>query len=268
MRITPQTIIYAIDLLGTAGFAFSGAIRAVDKRPDFVGMLILAAVTGIGGSILRDVILNRDVLLLRDWAYPLVILGSAILTFFFPRQLCQRESIFKYFDAIGLGIFSAITTTVSWNTPGMNPLSVLFIATITGCAGGVIRDVIIKKETLVLSNELYVTPVIFGAASLMATQSLGVNPTVAFVIAMLVTTGLRVLSMQFDWRLPRILSVELPASASSPRPQDPLHASSKRIAPVPSPIAKYSSSTTEQTFINIEEAAKCDTKHARTISSR
>ncbi|MGE5609034.1 MAG: trimeric intracellular cation channel family protein [Bacillota bacterium] len=261
MRITPQAIIYAIDLFGTAAFAFSGALRVLDKRPDFIGMLMLAGATAIGGSILRDVILNRDVLLLRDWGYPLVILGSVVVTFFFPHQLSRRESIFKYFDAVGLGVFSAITATVTWNTPGINPLSVLFIATITGCAGGVIRDVIIKKETLVLSNELYVTPVMVGAASLMAAQALGVNPTVAFVIAMVVTTGLRLLSIRYDWRLPRVLSIEMAdtaSSKSSQRPADPLHVSAKHIVgPAPLPLPRHSSSATQQDRIETKETSKC-----------
>jgi uncharacterized membrane protein YeiH len=207
MNLTPSTILYAIDLFGTASFAFSGALRAIDREPDFIGMLILAGATAAGGSVLRDTILNRDVLMLRDWGYPLVILFSVLVTFLFPRELLRRESILKYFDAIGLGIFSAITASVTWNTPGINPLSVLYIATITGCAGGVVRDLIIRKETLVLSNELYVTPVMLGAAALMLVQRLGASPTAAFVVAMVVATSIRLAAIRFDWRLPRILSV-------------------------------------------------------------
>src|SRR5512135_1160055 len=109
MEISPASIIYAIDLFGTASFAFSGALRVIDRRPDFVGMLMLAGATAAGGSVLRDVILNRDVAMLRDWGYPIVILASVVVTFLFPRELIRRESIFKYFDAIGLGVFSAIT---------------------------------------------------------------------------------------------------------------------------------------------------------------
>lgn len=210
MNVNPSTIIYAIDLFGTASFAFSGALRVIDRKPDFVGMLMLAGATAAGGSVLRDTILNRDVLMLRDWGYPLVILFSVAVTFLFPRELLRRESVFKYFDAVGLGVFSAITATVTWNTPGINPLSVLYIATITGCAGGVVRDLIIRKETLVLSNELYVTPVMLGAAALMTAQKLGASATAGFVIAMVVTTCIRIAAIRFDWRLPRILSVDTP----------------------------------------------------------
>jgi uncharacterized membrane protein YeiH len=66
MHVDPHRALYVIDLFGTVSFAFSGAIRAVDRRPDFVGMLILAGATAVGGSVLRDVILHRDVQILQD----------------------------------------------------------------------------------------------------------------------------------------------------------------------------------------------------------
>jgi uncharacterized membrane protein YeiH len=235
MNVTPSNIIYAIDLFGTASFAFSGALRVMDRKPDFVGMLILAGATAGGGSVLRDTILNRDVLMLRDWGYPLVILLSVVLTFFFPHQFSRRESVFKYFDAVGLGVFSAITASVTWNTPGINPLSVLYIATITGCAGGVVRDLIIRKETLVLSNELYVTPVMLGAAALMISQSLGVSPTAAFVIAMIVTSVIRLAAIRLDWRLPRVLSVaECRVQGSGFRVQEGARPEPRTLNPEPS----------------------------------
>jgi uncharacterized membrane protein YeiH len=204
MDLSADTVIYAIDLLGTASFAFSGALRAVDRRPDFVGMLILAGATAAGGSATRDLLLGRPVMVLRDWGYPLAILLSAAATYFFPASVTRRERLFRYSDAVGLGVFSAFTAGIAWQTPGINPLSVLFIATAAGCAGGVIRDLIIRKETLVLTNELYVTPMIVGAAALMAVQALGGNPMAGFITAMVVTTGIRLLAIRFDWRLPRL----------------------------------------------------------------
>ncbi len=216
MAANAQTLFYAIDLFGTASFAFSGALRAMDRKPDFVGMLILAGATAVGGSVLRDMILNRDVLLLRDAGYPLVIVIAVVATFLWPALLRRHESMFRYFDAIGLGVFSAITASVAWGTPGINPLSVLLIATMTGCAGGVVRDVIIDKTTLVLSNELYVTPVIIGAAALMLVEMLFGSSLAGFCTAMIATTALRLLAIRFDWRLPRLLAVRTPETVTTP----------------------------------------------------
>ena len=166
-------VLHAIDLFGTASFAFSGALRAIDRRPDFVGMVILAGATAVGGGVLRDLILQRQTFILTNGEYPLVIVLGAVITFLFPRSVLHRERVFKYFDAIGLGVFSALTASALWESPQANPLSILFIATFAGCAGGVIRDVLINKPSLVLQNEVYVTPVVIGAAGLMAVRTCG-----------------------------------------------------------------------------------------------
>jgi uncharacterized membrane protein YeiH len=201
------TAIYAVDLLGTASFALSGALRAVDRRPDFVGMLILATSAAVGGGVLRDVVLKRDILFLHDVGYPLVVLLAVAAVCVFPFHLSRRERTFRYFDAIGLGVFSASTAAVTWHTPGVNALSVLFVATATGCAGGVVRDLLIGKPTLVLANELYVTPAILGAGALMVAERCGASEAGSFVVAMLVTTLLRVCAIRFEWRLPMIPAV-------------------------------------------------------------
>jgi uncharacterized membrane protein YeiH len=200
--------LYAIDLLGTAGFAISGALRAIDRRPDYVGMLILATSAAAGGGVLRDVVLKRDILFLHDVGYPLAVLVSVVAVCMFPLHLLRRERVFRYFDAVGLGVFSASTAAVTWHTPGVNALSVLFVATAAGCAGGVIRDLMIGKPTLVLTNELYVTPAIFGAAALMAAEVLGAPAPVPFALAMTITTAIRMAAIRWDWRLPRILAVQ------------------------------------------------------------
>jgi uncharacterized membrane protein YeiH len=202
--MTAATAIYAIDLCGTASFAFSGALRAVDRRPDFVGMLILASCAAAGGGVLRDVVLRRDILFLHDFAYPLVIIISVIAVCLFPGHLLRRERAFRYFDAVGLGVFSASTAAITWHTPGVNALSVLFVATAAGCAGGVVRDLLIEKPTLVLANELYVTPAILGAASLIVAESLGASPLAAYIIAMTLTSAIRIMAIHWEWRLPRI----------------------------------------------------------------
>jgi uncharacterized membrane protein YeiH len=83
------------------------------------------------------------------------------------------------------------------------------VATAAGCAGGVVRDLLIEKPSLVLANELYVTPAILGAAALILAEKVGAGAQFSFFLAMIVTTALRVLAIRNDWRLPRILAVSL-----------------------------------------------------------
>lgn len=200
--------IHVIDLFGTASFALSGALRALHRRPDFVGMLILATAAAVGGGTLRDVLLRRDVAVLHNGQYPLVILAAVALVFLFPARMRRGLTAVKYADAVGLGAFSAITANLAWQSPGVSPLSVLFLATIAGCAGGAVRDVLIQEPTLVLANELYVTPAVIGTAGLMAARAFGSGELLGLAIAASLTTTIRILAIRNDWRLPRSARLE------------------------------------------------------------
>ncbi len=197
-----RTFIYALDLLGTASFAFSGVLRGFERRPDFIGMVILAGVTALGGGIVRDAALNRQASMLADPNYLIVILASAALAFMFPSRLVRRELFFKYFDAFGLGVFSAIGAGLAWDQ-GLNPISVLFIAGITGAGGGVIRDVLLGEMPLVLYKDVYILAVAIGAGGLMAVRAMGGSPNAGFLTAMIATFAIRTLAIHYNWSLPR-----------------------------------------------------------------
>ena len=201
-------VVYALDLFGTASFAFSGALRVLDRKPDIVGMLILAAATAIGGSILRDAILGRAPIVFTDQGYPLVILLSVLITFFFPVSMLKNAHLFQYFDAVGFGIFSAITANYAWGIVHYHPLSVVLIATLCGCAGGIVRDLIIQKPTVVLSNELYLTPVVLGVVGLILVRHfIGFGEITGFFTAFIITITIRIGAIIYDWRLPRVFYV-------------------------------------------------------------
>lgn len=218
MESISSKIIYCLDLFGTMSFAFSGAIRAVDRRPDIIGMLILAGATAIGGATLRDTVLNRDVMILKDPTYSTLIVLSVLITFFFPRSMVKGGKLFQYFDAVGLGVFSAITANVAWGECNMHPLPIILIACFCGCAGGVVRDLVIQKPTVILSNELVVTPVIIGAISLITIRTLGFGEMVGFFSAVIIGTGLRILAIVYHIRMPRLFYTESPREAAAPEP--------------------------------------------------
>lgn len=220
----PAKIIYTLDLFGTMSFAFSGAIRAIDRRPDIIGMLILAGATAIGGATLRDTVLNRDVMILKDPTYSILIILSVFITFFFPRSMVRGGKLFQYFDAVGLGVFSAITANVAWVECNMHPIPIILIACFCGCAGGVVRDLVIQKPTVILSNELVVTPVILGAISLIIMRSLGFGEMTGFFSAIIVGTGLRILAIVYSLKMPRLFYAE----SAMPEPAPPRTGSTKK----------------------------------------
>lgn len=203
-------VIYALDLIGTSAFAFSGALRALDRRPDFVGISILAGVTAIGGGMMRDAILGRQAAVLTHPAYMYVILGSVLVLYLFPRSFWKRGNWFKYFDAFGYGVFAGVAANIGVKLD-MNLFSVMTLAVITGCGGGVIRDVIIQKPSLPLSDELYVIPVLLGSIALFCVNryqwGAGLPMDVeliGFLTATILTTGLRIVAIRCHWRLPRV----------------------------------------------------------------
>ncbi|MDR0870755.1 MAG: TRIC cation channel family protein [Planctomycetaceae bacterium] len=213
----PSRVFYVLDLLGTMSFAFSGAIRAMDRKPDIIGMLILAAVTALGGAIFRDGILNRNVIVLVDPMYTVMIVLAVLITFFYPSKLFRSHKMFQYFDAVGLAVFAAVTASVAWQTFHLHPISVTLIACFGGCAGGVVRDLVIQKPTVVLSNEIVVMPVIVGAICLMTVESLGFGELAGFIAAVFVGTVLRIIAIIGDLRFPRIMYVEKPPKEKKPK---------------------------------------------------
>lgn len=201
--IEPQQAIYLLDLFGTASFAFSGALSALKRRPDIVGMMICAGATAVGGGMVRDVMLDRQVTMLHNIAYPLTIMATVIVTALFPKRVYRNETLIKYFDAIGLGVFSAIGASLAAEQ-GLNWLSVLFIACITGAGGGVIRDVLLNRMPLVLYSEVYISAVAAGAMVLLLGKWAGLEQLPCFLLAWGIATVLRILAIRYHWQLPRI----------------------------------------------------------------
>jgi uncharacterized membrane protein YeiH len=117
--------------------------------------------------------------------------------------LRRGEAIFQYADGIGLGVFSGIGATMAVDM-GLNPLSVLFIAGITGSGGGIIRDVLLGKTPIVLYREIYILPVLAGAVSLQLVRHYGGSIAAGFVCAMIVTIAIRIPAIWFKWSLPRL----------------------------------------------------------------
>ncbi len=196
-------LVYVLDVFGTAAFAFSGMMRCASRRPDIVGLAILATATAVGGGIVRDAILSRRAIMLEDPVYLTVILMTVCISALFPKLLRRGETFFQYADAIGLGIFSAIGATLAVDN-GLNPLSVLFIAGITGAGGGIIRDILLSQTPIVLYREIYILPVLAGAGCLQIVRHYGGSTQWAFVVAAVVTIAIRFPAIWFKWSLPRL----------------------------------------------------------------
>ncbi len=198
-----MTIIYTLDMIGTAAFAASGAWVGVRKHMDLFGVLVLGMVTAVGGGTLRDLFLG-DIppsSLMNETHLYLSILVSLIV--FFSRHRFEIvEKPLLYFDAIGLGTFVVIGTTKALNFE-MGWLIAVLMGVMTGTAGGVMRDVLANQVPLILRHEIYASACIAGATLLLLLEHVGTSRPIAALLAAALVITVRLLAIRYDWTLPR-----------------------------------------------------------------
>lgn len=193
------TLYYFFDLLGVAVFAMSGTLAATRKGMDVVGAVIIAAFTAIGGGTLRDLLLDRHPIFWMADPVPLYVIGvTAMLTIIYLRFLPPPSNTLQWVDAAGLALFTLSGTQIGENA-GLSPVIAVLMGTITGIAGGVMRDVLCGEIPYILKKDLYATAAIVGAASYFGFKLAGIHNSFAFCSAMVVVFGIRILSIV--WRI-------------------------------------------------------------------
>jgi len=195
-------LLYCLDLLGVAVFAVSGVLAARDRDLDFLGVVVVAAITAIGGGTLRDLLLDRHpIFCVTDSWYLLVILVTVAVTIAYVRRWPPPGASLLVADALGLALF-ALSGAQHAEASRCPPLIVVLMGTMTGVSGGIVRDVLTARVPLILRREIYATAAIVGVAAYLAMQSLGVARAIAFVVGMVVVAGLRLIALRWDMHLP------------------------------------------------------------------
>ncbi|MCM2264686.1 MAG: trimeric intracellular cation channel family protein [Desulfuromonadales bacterium] len=198
-----MTVLYALDLVGTAAFAASGAWVAVRRRMDLFGVLVLGLVTAVGGGTLRDLLVgDLPPFSLQDETYLYLSIVAALTVFASRHRFQAVERPLLVLDAIGLGTFVVIGTTKALDFQ-LGFLGAALMGVMTCTAGGVIRDVLANQVPLILRKEVYASACLAGSLLLVALESFGTpRPTAALLAAATVIT-LRLLAIHYNWSLPR-----------------------------------------------------------------
>lgn len=196
-------MLYALNLLGVAVFAVSGALAAGRKRLDFFGVVVIAVVTAIGGGTVRDLLLDvHPTFWIRDPNYLAVILVSALATILYVRHYRPPERALLVADGLGLAMFGISGAQLA-EAAGLPGSIVVLMGVITGVVGGVIRDVLTAEVPLVLRpGHLYATTVIAGTTAYLLLQSVGVPRSAAALMGMFVVAALRFSAIAWGLRLP------------------------------------------------------------------
>lgn len=197
-------IIYEVlQLAGILAFAISGALVGVRRNLDLLGVIVVGSFTGIGGGILRDLLLGvHPPISFVHWPNLAVAVGGSLLVFFVHPRLSRIRYFEVVFDAFGLGLFSANGAAMAFDT-GQTAITAILVGTITAIGGGVIRDVLVNTVPAVLTRELYAVSAITGASIAVGLVALGANAAVASVVGGAAAITLRLFSVARGWHLPR-----------------------------------------------------------------
>jgi len=195
-------ILHYLDLLGVAVFAVSGVLAARRRGLDILGVIVIAAITAIGGGTLRDLLLNRHpIFWITDAQYLTVIVASALLTFGYVRVKPPPGNALLVADALGLALFTLSGAQVA-EAAQCPPIIVVLMGTMTGVAGGVLRDVITAQVPLILQRDIYATAAVAGVALYLLLQVLGLQRSRAFAGGMVVVVALRLIAIRWGLQLP------------------------------------------------------------------
>lgn len=201
-------LLYYLDLFGVIVFALSGALMAGRYQLDPFGVVVLAAVTAIGGGTIRDVILGTTVFWVAHPIYLYTILATALLTIVFirrPKRIPKRFLLIA--DAFGLALFAVLGTAKAIKLGA--PVSVAIVmGTITGVAGGMIRDVLCNVIPMILRQEIYALAAMLGGIVFVVLNYLGVSENLATITSISGALALRLAAIYWQVSLPAFQIVD------------------------------------------------------------
>lgn len=204
-----DTFIFVVNIIGTLAFAASGAMIGLNKNMDIFGVCILGLATATGGGVIRDLILGlTPPMAFRDPTYAVLALATSAV--FFSRRVRrvlmhnQRryDRLLFWMDTLGLGVFSVAGVELAFSRSGHPTFFLLvFIGTITGVGGGVLRDLLAQEVPYIFVKHIYACASLAGAVLCAGLWRFGSMPAMLAGIAAVVI--IRVLAAHFHWNLPR-----------------------------------------------------------------
>lgn len=193
-----------LDIAGIALFALSGAVLAARLQQTFVTMGFFALVTGVGGGTVRDLLIGAPVFWITDPWVAAVCLGTALIAWFTPVSWWEGKG-FAYADGAGLAAYAVLGSAKAL-AYGIPPVPAALMGVITGCVGGIIRDVVAGRPSIIMSPELYVTPAALTAvltvAGMIAAPWLGIGKEWAWAAGFACGFALRTAAIRWEWGLP------------------------------------------------------------------
>jgi len=197
-----DNITLALNFSGTFAFGLSGGILAVKKRMDLFGVLVLSVATGLGGGIMRDLILGHTPpATITDWRYLAAAALAGIIVFLWYNRIANHGTFVTTFDAVGLSVFTVTGTVIALDA-SLGPAPAALLGMLTGVGGGVLRDVLAAEVPLIFRSEVYAVASMLGAVIIIVASQAGFSGIRPEILAALATFILRMVSVQRGWKIP------------------------------------------------------------------
>jgi uncharacterized membrane protein YeiH len=197
---------------GVALFAATGAMAAAPRKHDVVTFIFFAAITGLGGGTLRDLLLGQPITWIHDPAQLSIAAATGLMIWLVGfREHAARLLLWP--DAIGVAAFAVIGADKAL-APGVNPVVCVLMGVLTATAGGIIRDITAGEPSVLLSRDIYITAALVGASAYVAAQPL-IGADAASLVGFAAGAALRIAAMRFGWRLPSYFGGLLGARAAA-----------------------------------------------------
>ena len=163
---------YLLALVATVTFSITGVLAASRERIDIFGVTVVGFVTAVGGGTVRDIILDVPVFWIADATYLVAAVLAALATFLLRERIHRRLLLLLYLDALGVALFASVAV-IKTLALGLDNSHALVMGIITGIGGGLIRDLLTGRSTLIMSRDLYATPILVGVAVQLGVLSYG-----------------------------------------------------------------------------------------------
>jgi len=196
----PETVLGALDFAGVAVFAATGALAAAREKHDIVTFAFFAAVTGVGGGTLRDVLIDAPVFWVQDWRYIAVCLAGALAVWLVGAGAWRFRALL-WLDAVGLGAYGVLGAAKA-EAFGVSPLICIVMGVLTACFGGIVRDLLAGQPSILLRREITVSAAIVAATVYVVARAAGLDQWPAAAIAAPAGFALRAGALLRGWSLP------------------------------------------------------------------
>jgi uncharacterized membrane protein YeiH len=205
----------AVGIGAVQGATFAAQFR--DRRLDLLGVAIIGIATGLGGGLLRDVLISEVPAAFSNNWFVLAATGAALFGMLLERVFSRVQTLITALDALTIGLFGAIGTTKALAF-GLPEVPAVFVGVLTAVGGSILRDMLLNLPIALMHvGSLYAVAAVVGSGTLVALVALGVPLFLAAVVCVAVTFGVRVLAVLFKWSLPEQRRIERLPTLRKPR---------------------------------------------------